>query len=81
MEDFLKSVWNEAFAGCTPLMIVKRIIAFIVITIVLIAFCGADSLGGFWVAFVLAMAVFVWKFFNLSSAFPEKDNDDDGWDK
>ena len=45
------------------------------------AFCGADSLGGFWVAFVLAMAVFVWKFFNLTSAFPEKDNDNDGWDK
>lgn len=71
MKKFIKSVWNEAFEGYTPLMVVKRIIAFIVIAIVLIVFCGADSIGGFWVAVTFGGAVLVWNFFGLSSAFPD----------
>lgn len=77
MKEFIKSVWNEAFEGCTPLMIVKRIVAFFVMSVVMFAFCGADSLGGFTVALVLGIAVLVWKFLNLSSAFPDTDKDDD----
>lgn len=76
MRDFIKSAWAEAFEGCTPLMIVKRVIAFIVIAIVLIVFCGADSLGGFWVAVTMGGAVLVWEFLGLSSAFPDDDKED-----
>lgn len=75
MKDFIKSAWAEAFEGCTPLMIVKRIVAFIVIAIVLIVFCGADSIGGFWVAVTIGGAVLVWEFFGLSSAFPDDDTE------
>lgn len=77
MKDFIKSALSEAFEGCTPLMVVKRIIAFIVVSIVLIVFCGADSIGGFWVAVTMVGAIIVWNFFGLSSAFP----DDDTWDE
>lgn len=80
MRKFIKSAWAEAFEGCTPLTIVKRVIAFIVIAIVLIVFCGADSLGGFWVAVTLGGAVLVWNFFGLSSAFPDDDGGD-SWEK
>lgn len=80
MKDFIKSAWAEAFEGCTPLMIVKRIVAFIVIAIVLIVFCGADSLGGFWVAVTMGGAVLVWNFFGLSSAFPD-DDDEESWEE
>lgn len=78
MKDFIKSAWAEAFEGCTPLMIVKRIVAFIVISIVLIVFCGADSIGGFWVAVTIGGAVLVWNFFGLSSAFPD---DEESWEE
>lgn len=71
MKDFFKSVWADAFKGCTPLMLVKRVIAFIVMAVVLIVFCGADSIGGFWVAITICCAVLVWEFFGLSDAFPE----------
>lgn len=80
MRKFIKSAWAEAFEGCTPLMIVKRVIAFIVIAIVLIVFCGADSLGGFWVAVTIGGAVLVWNFFGLSSAFPD-DDDEESWEE
>lgn len=80
MKDFIKSAWAEAFEGCTPLMIVKRIVAFIVISIVLIVFCGADSIGGFWVAVTIGGAVLVWNFFGLSSAFPD-DDDEESWEE
>lgn len=76
MRDFIKSAWAEAFEGCTPLMIVKRVVAFIVIAIVLIVFCGADSIGGFWVGVTFGVAVLVWEFFGLSSAFPDDDKED-----
>lgn len=78
MGDFIKSAWAEAFEGCTPLMIAKRIIALVIITIVLCVFCGADSVGGFWVAITLAMAVVLWKVLGLSSAYPDTDTDTDG---
>jgi hypothetical protein len=80
MRDFIKSAWAEAFEGCTPLMIVKRVIAFIVIAIVLIVFCGADSIGGFWVAVTIGGAVLVWNFLGLSSAFPD-DDDEESWEE
>lgn len=80
MRDFFKSAWAEAFEGCTPLMIVKRVIAFIVIAIVLIVFCGADSIGGFWVAVTIGGAVLVWNFLGLSSAFPD-DDDEESWEE
>ena len=80
MKKFIQSVWNEAFEGCTPLMVFKRIVAFIVISIVMIVFCGADSIGGFGVGVVLGFAVLIWKFFNLSSAFPMT-NDEDSWEE
>jgi hypothetical protein len=76
MKDFIKFAWAEAFEGCTPLMIVKRVIAFIVISIVFIVFCGADSVGGFGVAVTIGCAVIVWNFFGLSSAFPDDDKED-----
>lgn len=79
MREFIKSALAEAFEGCTPLMVVKRIIAFIVVSIVLIVFCGADSIGGFWVAVTICCAVLVWKFFGLSSAFPDNDKENT-WD-
>lgn len=77
MRDFIKSAWAEAFEGCTPLMIVKRIVAFIVIAIVLIVFCGADSIGGFWVAVTIGGAVLVWNYFGLSMEHPEEEEDED----
>lgn len=80
MRDFIKSAWAEAFEGCTPLMIVKRIVAFIVIAIVLIVICGADSIGGFWVAVTICGAVLVWNFFGLSSAFPD-DDEENTWEE
>lgn len=80
MRKFIKSAWAEAFEGCTPLTIVKRVIAFIVIAIVLIVFCGADSLGGFWVAVTICGAVLVWNFFGLSSAFPD-DDEENTWEE
>jgi hypothetical protein len=80
MRDFIKSAWAEAFEGCTPLMVVKRVIAFIVIAIVLIVFCGADSIGGFWVAVTIGGAVLVWNFLGLSSAFPD-DDDEESWEE
>ena len=80
MRDFIKSAWAEAFEGCTPLMIVKRVIAFIVIAIVLITMCGADSIGGFWVAVTICGAVLVWNFFGLSSAFPD-DDEENTWEE
>ena len=81
MKEFIKAVWAEAFEGCTPLMIVKRIAAFFVIAVVLITFCGADSIGGFWCAVVLGLAVLVWQFCGLSSAFPDNDKDEDAWEE
>lgn len=80
MKNFIKSAWAEAFEGCTPLMVVKRILAFIVIAIVLIVFCGADSIGGFWVAVTIGGAVLVWNFLGLSSAFPD-DVKEDTWEE
>lgn len=80
MRDFIKSAWADAFEGCTPLMIVKRVIAFIVIAIVLIVFCGADGIGGFWVAITICGAVLVWNFLGLSSAFPD-DVKEDTWEE
>lgn len=80
MKNFLKSAWAEAFEGCTPLMIVKRIVAFFVVAVVMLVFCGADSIGGFWVAVTLCGAVLVWNFFGLSSAFPD-DDDKGSWEK
>jgi hypothetical protein len=80
MRDFIKSAWAEAFEGCTPLMIVKRIVAFIVIAIVLIVVCGADGIGGFWVAVTICGAVLVWNFFGLSSAFPD-DDEENTWEE
>ena len=77
MKDFIKFALAEAFGGCTPLMAVKRIIAFIVSSIVLIVFCGADSIGGFWVAVTIGGAVLVWNFFGLSSAFPDDDDEEE----
>lgn len=75
MKKFIRSAWAEAFEGCSPLMIVKRIIAFIVIAIIIIVFCSADSLGGFWVGVTIGCAVLVWEFFGLSSAFPDDDKE------
>ena len=80
MKDFIKTIFAEAFEGCTPLMIVKRVIAFIVIAIVLIVMCGADSIGGFWVAVTIGGAVLVWNFFGLSSAFPD-DDEENTWEE
>ena len=80
MKEFIKSAWAEAFEGCTPLMIVKRVVAFIVIAIVPIVICGADSIGGFWVAVTIGGAVLVWNYFGLSSAFPD-DDDEDTWEE
>lgn len=80
MKEFIKSAWAEAFEGCTPLMIVKRVVAFIVIAIVLIVICGADSIGGFWVAVTIGGAVLVWNYFGLSSALPD-DDDEDTWEE
>lgn len=80
MKEFIKSALAEAFEGCTPLMIVKRVVAFIVIAIVLIVICGADSIGGFWVAVTIGGAVLVWNYFGLSSAFPD-DDDEDTWEE
>lgn len=77
MKEFFISAWKEAFEGCTPLMVIKRIIALVLITLVLCVFCGADSVGGFWVAITLAMAVVLWHFLGLSSVFPDTDNDKD----
>lgn len=81
MRKFIKSAWAEAFEGCTPLMVVKRIVAFIVAIIVLITMCGADSLGGFTVAVVFCIAVLVWNVFNLSSAFPADEPNENTWEE
>lgn len=70
MRNFIKSAWAEAFEGCTPLMVFKRIIAFVIAVIVIVAMCGADSLGGFWVGVIFALAVLIWNVLNLSAAFP-----------
>ena len=77
MKEFIKSIWREIFEGYTPLMVMKRIIAFVIITIVLCVFCGADSVGGFGVAITLAMAVVLWRFLGLSSVVPDTDKDAD----
>ena len=70
MKNFIKMIYNEAFEGCTPLMVFKRIIAFVIAVIVIVAMCGADSLGGFWVGVIFAVAVLLWNVLNLSAALP-----------
>ena len=53
----------------------KRIIASIIVCIVIIALCGAEIIGAFGLGIVIALAVLIWKVCNISSAFPN-DNDD-----
>lgn len=72
MKDFIKTIFAEAFEGCTPLNIVKRVIAMILVMFNLILFCGADSIGGFPIAVSVAVSAVIWKFCNLSDAFPEE---------
>ena len=70
MKDFFKSAVNEAFYGCTPLMVLKRIVTFILVCCVLVVFCCADSVGGIGVALTIGISLVIAGAFNLASAFP-----------
>lgn len=73
MKDFFKTAVNEAFYGCTPLMVLKRIVTFILVCCVLVVFCCADSVGGIGVALTIAISLVIAGAFNLASAFPSDD--------
>ena len=72
MKEFIKSAINEAFGGCAPLNVIKRIVGMIIMIFFMLVCCAADSIGPFWVAFCLAVCVILWKFLGISKAFPEK---------
>ena len=73
MKDFFKTAVNEAFYGCTPLMVLKRIVTFILVCCVLVVFCCADSVGGIGVALTVGISLVIAGAFNLASAFPSDD--------
>lgn len=73
MKDFIKTAVNEAFYGCTPLMVLKRIVTFILVCCVLVVFCCADSVGGVGVALTIGISLVIAGAFNLASAFPSDD--------
>lgn len=73
MKDFIKTAVNEAFYGCTPLMVLKRIVTFILVCCVLVVFCCADSVGGIGVALTIGISLVIAGAFNLASAFPSDD--------
>lgn len=70
MKDFIKTAVNEAFYGCTPLMVLKRIVTFILVCCVLVVCCCADSVGGIGVALTIGISLVIACAFNLASAFP-----------
>lgn len=72
MKEFIKSAINEAFGGCSPLNVIKRIVGMIIAVFFILVCCAADSLGPGRVAFCLAICVILWKFLGIAKAFPEK---------
>lgn len=73
MKEFIKSAINEAFDGCTPLDVIKRIVGMIIGLVFFLACCGADSLGPTRVAIVMGVCVLLWKFLGISKAFPDEE--------
>ena len=71
MKKFFKQAVSEMFKGCTPLQIVKQIVATLIILIMLIVISGADSIGGGGVLLCLCISAVLWKVFGLNDAFPE----------
>ena len=72
MKEFIKSAINEAFGGCSSLIIIKRIVGMIISIFFIFVCCGADSLGPGRVALYLSICVLLWKFLGISKAFPEE---------
>jgi hypothetical protein len=72
MKEFIKSVIEEAFGGCAPIDVIKRIIGMIIAIFFLLVCCGADSLGPGRVALCLGICVLLWRFLGISKAFPEE---------
>lgn len=70
MNNILKFCLNVLFGGCTPMMVVKRIAAFIIILGVLMSFCMAEALGLFVLFVIMLLAIGLWRFCNLTDAFP-----------
>lgn len=73
MKDFIKTAVNEAFYGCTPLIVLKRIVTFILVCCVLVVCCCADSVGGIGVVLTIGISLVIAGAFNLASAFPSDD--------
>ena len=72
MKKFIIEVLKECFNG-SPLTITKRILAYLICFVVLMAVSGADSLGTNNLILVFGTAVLLWYFCGLSDAF--RDND------
>jgi hypothetical protein len=72
MKEFIKTAINEAFDGCSPLDVIKRIVGMIIAMFFLLVCCGADSLGPGRVALCLGICVLLWRFLGISKAFPEE---------
>ena len=72
MKEFIKSAINEAFDGCSPLDVIKRIVGMNIAMFFLLVCCGADSLGPGRVAVCLGICVLLWRFLGISKAFPEE---------
>jgi hypothetical protein len=66
----LKFCLNELFGGCTKIMVVKRIVAFIIILGVLMSFCMAETLGLAVLFVIMSLAIGLWRFCNITDAFP-----------
>lgn len=70
MKTLFKFCFNNLFGGCTAMMIVKRIVAFIIILCVLMSFCMAESLGGVVLLVIMLLAITLWNVCKLTDAFP-----------
>ena len=76
MKDLIKSAINEAFGGCSTLIVIKRIIGMIIALVFLFVCCGAGSIDLINLVLGIGVWVLLWKLLGISKAFHE-DKDED----
>lgn len=71
MKKILKEIFSELFGGCSKIVIIKRIIAYIIGVVVLATISGADKNSAETMFFVLGVSALTWWLLKLSDAFKD----------
>jgi hypothetical protein len=71
MKEIIKEVFREMFGGCSTIVIIKRIIAYIIGIVVLATISGADKNSAETMFLVLGVSALTWWLLKLSDAFKE----------